>query len=245
MVGRVAFVTASVKGLGRAFALGLAKHGCDLVIHHRKNPAEAEQTAQEIQALGRRVLIVKGNLNSVATVRQIFAQILASFGRIDIVVNNAGVYHKNPIAEVTEAEFDETFSINTKIPFFIMKECAKHMADNGRIINVTTSFLTVVMPSISTYGGSKAALEHLSKSFAKEVGHRGITVNMVAPGPVNTDMLLNSTSEDTIEAYKAQSPARRVGEVDDIVPVVTFLASPAAQWVSAQTIFVNGGMASR
>ncbi|KAG0291575.1 hypothetical protein BGZ98_002964 [Dissophora globulifera] len=245
MIGKVAFVTGSSQGMGKAFAVALAKRGCNLVIHHRKNPEEAELTAQEIRGLGRKVLIVQGDLNTVGTVEKVFPQIMAAFGRIDIVVNNAAFIYACPIGDTTEAQYDEIFAVNTKVPFFIMKECAKHMSDNGRVINITTTSLGELAPMVSTYVGSKAALEHFSRSFSKEVGPRGITVNMVAPGPVSTVGLLNFAPEFVLDTYKTQASAGRLGEINDIVPAVEFLASPAAQWVTAQTIFVNGGIHAR
>ncbi|KAG0291796.1 hypothetical protein BGZ98_002872, partial [Dissophora globulifera] len=242
LIGKVALVTASYKGLGKGFAIALARRGADLVIHHRKNPVEAEQVAQEIQALGRKVLITQGDLSTVTTAEKIFAETLSTYGRIDIVVNNAGMLNMGPIVDTTEASYDDVFNVNTKTPFFIMKECAKHMADNGRVINVSSTVLLMLEPGVSVYAGSKAALQHFTRAFSKEVGHRGITVNVVAPGPVDTDMLnnnLSSVTEEVREQFKAVA-----AQVDDIVPAVEFLASPAAQWVTAQTIHVNGGLAA-
>ncbi|KAG0282785.1 hypothetical protein BGZ98_006605, partial [Dissophora globulifera] len=202
--------------------------GADLVIHHRKNPVEAELVAQEIQALGRKVLITQGDLSTVAAAEKIFAEILSTYGRIDIVVNNAALLKVSAIVDTTEATYDDMFNVNTKTPFFIMKECAKHMADNGRVINIASVILLSLAPDVSVYAGSKAALEHFTRAFSKEVGHRGITVNVVAPGPVDTDMFndnISSMAEETRAEFKA-----KVGLVDDIVPAVEFLASPASQW---------------
>ncbi|KAG0296731.1 hypothetical protein BGZ98_000844 [Dissophora globulifera] len=121
-----------------------------------------------------------------------------------------------------------------------MKECAKHMADNGRVINIASGVLLMLEPDVSVYAGSKAALQHFTKVFSKEVGHRGITVNVVAPGPVDTDLLNNNISSLT-EEMKAEFKTN-MGHVDDIVPAVEFLASPAGQWVTAQTIHVSSGI---
>ncbi|KAK3814166.1 MAG: dehydrogenase [Benniella sp.] len=245
MVGKVAFITASAKNMGKHFALALAKRGCDVVVHHRKDAEEAEKTAQEIQALGRKTLIVQGELTSVSLIEEIFAKILASFGRVDIVVNNAGVVLKKPMAEITEAEYDQLFNINAKVPFFIMKECAKHMADNGRVINIGTTLLAITTGEYSAYAGSKAPLEDFTRALAKEVGARGITVNTIAPGPIDTPFFYGQETKESTAFFASLSVAGRLGDVKDIVPVVEFIASPAAQWINAQTLFVNGGVISR
>lgn len=184
MVGKVAFITGSAKNMGKAFALALARRGADIVIHHRKDTAEASKTATEIQSLGRRTLIVQGELTSVSVIEQIFAQILSTFGHIDIVINNAGMVLKKPMAEISEEEYDTLFAINAKVPFFIMKECAKHMAVNGRVINIGTTLLAITTGEYSAYAGSKAPLEDFTRALAKEAGARGITVNTIAPGKI-------------------------------------------------------------
>ncbi|KAF9899378.1 hypothetical protein EC991_008991 [Linnemannia zychae] len=245
MAGKVAFITGSAMNMGKEFALALARRGCDVVIHHLKEPAEADKTAREIQALGRKSLIVQGDLTTIALVEHIFTQIIASFGRIDIVINNAGVFLKKPIAEVIEAEYDQVFTINAKVPFFIMKECAKHMSDNGRVINITSSVVAIVTGGYSVYAGTKAALEQFSKGFAKEMGGRGITVNTIAPGPIDTPFFHEGETAQSAALYASLSVAGRLGQVYDIAPVVEFLASTGSQWVTAQTIFVNGGIAAR
>ncbi|KAK3844686.1 MAG: dehydrogenase [Linnemannia gamsii] len=245
MVGKVAFITGSAKNMGKHFALALARRGADIVIHHRKDAAEAEKTAQEIHALGRRTLIVQGELTSVSVIEQIFAQILATFKHIDIVINNAGVVLKKPMTEISEEEYDQVFAINAKVPFFIMKECAKHMANNGRVINIGTTLLAITTGEYSAYAGSKAPLEDFTRALAKEAGARGITVNTIAPGPIDTPFFYGQETKESTALFASLSVANRLGDVKDIVPVVEFIASPDAQWVTAQTLFVNGGVTSR
>ncbi|KAF9954324.1 hypothetical protein BGZ72_004670 [Mortierella alpina] len=245
MIGKVAFITGSAKNMGKQFALALARRGCDVVIHHRKDGAEAEKTAQEIQALGRKALIIQGELTSVPAIEQIFKQIMSTFGHIDIVVNNAGVVLKKPMTQISEAEYDQVFSINAKVPFFIMKECAKHMADNGRVINIGTTLLAITTGEYSAYAGSKAPLEDFTRAMAKEVGARGITVNTIAPGPIDTPFFYGQETKESTALFASLSVAGRLGDVKDVVPVVEFIASPASQWITAQTLFVNGGVTAR
>ncbi|KAG0084129.1 hypothetical protein BGZ93_004019 [Podila epicladia] len=245
LVGKVAFVTGSAKNMGKHFAIALARRGADVVIHHRKDAAEAEKTAHDIQALGRKAMIVQGELTSVTTIEQIFAQILATFGRIDIVINNAGMVLKKPMVEISEAEYDQIFNINSKVPFFVMRECAKHMSDHGRVINIGTTLLAITTGGYSAYAGSKAPLEDFTRAMAKEVGGRGITVNTIAPGPIDTPFFYGQETKQSTELFASLSVAGRLGDVKDIVPVIEFLASPGSQWVTAQTIFVNGGITAR
>ncbi|KAF9543708.1 hypothetical protein EC957_000563 [Mortierella hygrophila] len=245
MVGKVAFITGSAKNMGKAFALALARRGADIVIHHRKDTSEAQTAAQEIQSLGRRTLIVQGELTSVSVIEQIFAQILSTFGHIDIVINNAGVVLKKPMAEISEEEYDSLFAINAKVPFFIMKECAKHMADGGRVINIGTTLLAITTGEYSAYAGSKAPLEDFTRALAKEVGSKGITVNTIAPGPIDTPFFYGQETKESTALFASLSVAGRLGDVKDIVPVVEFIASPDSQWITAQTLFVNGGVTSR
>ncbi|KAG0320698.1 hypothetical protein BG000_003476, partial [Podila horticola] len=205
----------------------------------------AEKTAHEIQALGRKTLIVQGELTSVAVIEHLFAQILSTFGHIDIVINNAGTVLKKSMAEISEAEYDQVFNINAKVPFFVMRECAKHMADYGRVINIGTTLLAITTGGYSAYAGSKAPLEDFTRALAKAVGGRGITVNTIAPGPIDTPFFYGQETKESTALFASLSVAGRLGDVKDIVPVVEFIASPGAQWITAQTIFVNGGVTSR
>ncbi|KAF9115850.1 hypothetical protein BGX27_006091 [Mortierella sp. AM989] len=241
MVGKVVFITGSAKNIGKHFALALAKRGCNIVIHHRKDTKEAEKTSQAIQALGRKTLIIQGELTSVSVIENIFAQILSTFGHIDIVINNAGVVPKKPATEISEQEYDQVFDINAKVPFFVMKECAKHMADNGRIINIGTTLLAITTGEYSAYAGSKAPLEDFTRAVAKEIGAREITVNTIAPGPIDTPFFHGQETKESVAFFASLSVAGRLRTVKDIVPIVEFIASPGSQWVTAQTIFVNGG----
>jgi len=247
LTGKVAIVTGSARNMGRAFAEALARNGADITIHHHGSASrgDAEAAAQSVRAFGRRAIIVDGDLADLAVIRRLFDDTLAAFGRVDIVVNNAGVIVKKPLVEVTEAEFDRAFGINAKAAFFVMQEAARRMTDGGRIINLGTTLLAATTPNYAVYAGSKAPLEDFTRALAKEIGRRGITVNTIAPGPIDTSFYHSQESAQAVAYATQASVAGRLGSVADIVPVVEFLASPRSQWITAQTLFVNGGYLAR
>ncbi len=245
--GKVALVTGSARNMGRAFAVALARRGADVAVHHHgaSSRADAEETARLVRDAGGRAVVAAADLGDVAAIRRLYDDTVAALGRIDIVINNAGAIVKKPMVELTEADFDRLFAINAKAAFFVMQEAARRMADNGRIINLGTTLLAATTPFYSAYAGSKAPLEHFTRALAKEIGARGITVNTVAPGPIDTPFYHAEENEQSTAYVTRAAALGRLGRVDDIVPVIEFLASPRSQWVTAQTIFVNGGYLAR
>jgi NAD(P)-dependent dehydrogenase (short-subunit alcohol dehydrogenase family) len=231
--------------MGRAFAEALARGGADVVVHHHASEADAREAVRLIEAQGQRAHVVAGDLAEVAVVRRLFDEAIRAFGRVDIVVNNAGMIVKKPFIEITEADFDRSFAINAKAAFFVMQEAAKRISDNGRVINIGTTLLAATTANYSVYAGSKAPLEDFTRALAREIGARGVTVNTIAPGPIDTAFYHAQESPQAVAYATHASVANRLGRVDDIVPVVEFLASPASQWVTAQTLFVNGGYLAR
>ncbi len=247
LAGKVAIVTGARNNLGRAFAVALARNGADVVIHYHRAATrmEAEETARLVGSHGVRALLVEGDLSKVAQVRNLYDLAIRELGHIDIVINSAGYIRKCPFVEITEEEFDRSFGINAKAVFFSMQEAAKRLSDNGRIINIGTSLLGATTGFYSVYAGSKAPLEHFTRALAKEVGARGITVNTIAPGPVDTPFFHGQETPQSVEYVKKAAVSGRLATVDDIVGTVEFLASPRAQWISAQTIFVNNAYVAR
>jgi NAD(P)-dependent dehydrogenase (short-subunit alcohol dehydrogenase family) len=244
---KVAIVTGAARNMGRAFSVALARSGAAVVIHHHgaSSRSDAEETARLVREAGGRAHLVEGNLAELATVRRLFDDAIAQFGRVDIVINNAGVIVKKPIVEVTEEDFDRSFGINAKAAFFVMQEAARRMADNGRIINMGTTLLAATTGNYGVYAGSKAPLEDFTRALAKELGKRGITVNTVAPGPIDTSFYHAQESPQAVAYATNASAAGRLGRIEDITPIIEFLTSPASQWVNAQTLFVNGAYLSR
>ena len=247
LAGKVAVITGAARNLGRAFAVALAKGGAGVVVHHRaaSSREDAERTAALVREAGTRAIVVEGELAQVENVRRLFDEAKRAFGRVDIVVNNAGVIVKKPFVEITEADFDRSFGTNAKAAFFVMQEAARCLGEGGRIINMGTTLLAATTGFYSVYAGSKAPLEDFTRALAKEIGARGITVNTVAPGPIDTPFYHGQENAQSTAYASQASVAKRLGAVEDIVPVIEFLASPRSQWVTAQTIFVNGGYLAR
>jgi len=245
--GKVAIVTGARANMGRAFAQTLAELGANVVIHyHRESTrSEALETAKLVSDAGAKYELVTGNLGDLATVKRIFDTAEKSFGGVDIVVNNAGAIIKKPLAEFTDEEFDQLDQVNHRGLFYSLREASRRIREDGRIINIGTSLLAGAAPGYSVYSGTKAAVEEYTRTLAKELGGKNVTVNCIAPGPINTPFFWSQENERS-GAYAAKlAPAGRLGEVSDVVPLVRFISSPESQWVNGQTLFVNGGYLTR
>jgi len=245
--GKVAIVTGARNNLGRGFSVALAEMGANIVIHqhYAKTMEQAKKTAQLCEQHGVRTKIYTADLEPIANVRRMYDVALEEFGRIDIVVNNAGRIKKAPLAEISEEEYDRCAGINNKALFFSMQEAAKRMSDHGRIINIGTSLLSASTPFYSVYAGTKAGMEEYTRMMALEVGKRKITVNVVAPGAIDTPFFHGQETPQTVNYISNATPSKRLGKVSDIVPVVAFLASPESQWMTGQTVWVNDGYTTR
>jgi NAD(P)-dependent dehydrogenase (short-subunit alcohol dehydrogenase family) len=186
--GKVAIVTGASRNLGRAFSEMLATEGASVVVHYNdpNKKSEADDTAAKIQENGSKAIVEQADLTKTSEIKKLFDQTMKEFGRLDILINTAGAVLKKPFVDITEEEYDRMFAINAKAAFFCMQEAAKRMADNGRIINMETSLVGATTPYYSAYAGSKAPLEDFTRALAKEIGNRGITVNNIAAGPLNT-----------------------------------------------------------
>jgi NAD(P)-dependent dehydrogenase (short-subunit alcohol dehydrogenase family) len=247
LAGKAAIITGSARNMGRQFAAALARMGADIVVHHhgKTSRADADETVRLVVAHRRRAIVLDGDLSETAVVKQLFDACLAEFGRVDVVINNAGLVLKKAFVEITEEDFDRSFGINAKAAFFVMQEAARRMSDGGRVINVGTTILGATIPRYAVYAGSKAPLEDFTRALAKEIGGSGITVNTVAPGPIDTPFYHGQETAESAARAAQASVAGRLGRPEDIVPVIEFLASPRSQWITGQTIFVNGGYLAR
>lgn len=244
--GKVAIVTGGTANLGKLFADSLASDGADVMVHYNsaRREEEAGSVVQELQDRGVEAASHRADLTAVANITGLVDATVERFGHWDILVNTSGIIVRKPLAETSEEEYDRSFAINAKIPYFLMREAYTKMADHGRIINIVTTQVAVTAPTYSAYAGSKGPVEHFTKAFSKEIGSRGITVNCIAPGPQKTSFLYGAETDETLKWLAGQTISGELGTPEDVVPVMRFLAAPETSWVTAQTVYVNGGMIS-
>jgi len=240
---KTAIITGSSRGLGKKTAIELAKSGANLVINYHSNEEEARATVDEILSNGGNAIAVKADVSKNEEVNHLFERTLEHFGKIDILVNNAGIMMTKFLKDFSEEDFEKQFSINVKSVFLMMKKASETIEPNGRIINISSSTSRLMLPTYAIYSATKSAVEQMSRVFAKEIGSKGITVNSVLPGPIHTELFLEGKSEEMIKRIAGLSAFNRIGEVEDIVPVILFLCSEESQWITGQSIGINGGMA--
>lgn len=243
LANKTAIVTGASRGLGKEIALLLAAHGATVVINYANNTGEAEKVADHINTTGGKAMAIRADISDAAAVTNLFNQTIEQFGKVDIVVNNAGIMITKPVKDTTEEDFDQQFRINVKSIFLSMKEAAVKMSNNGRIINISSSVTRLMMPGYATYAATKAAVEQMSRVFAKEIGPKGITVNSVSPGPLNTELFLKDKTPEMVQRIAGLSAFNRIGETEDIAPIILFLAGDESYWITGQNIGCNGGMA--
>ncbi|AJY74282.1 SDR family oxidoreductase [Paenibacillus beijingensis] len=239
--GKVALVTGASRGIGQKIAETLASAGAKVVVNYASSPAKAEEVVNGIRQSGGEAIAVQADIGKVSEVERLFDETLRAYGRLDILVNNAGVLATKPLTSITEEDFDKHFAINVKGTFFAIQQAARVMSENGRIINFSTSIVGMMLPTYSLYAGTKGAVEQFTRHLAKELGPKKITVNAIAPGPVNTELFTAGKSEEQIRMYASMNAFGRLGETEDITKVVLFLASDESQWINGQTIRANGG----
>jgi 3-oxoacyl-[acyl-carrier protein] reductase len=242
--GQSALVTGSSRGIGKEIALELARSGCNRIVvnHYGDSATTADATVAEIRALGADVLLMEADIRSRQQVEAMFDQAIARFGRLNILVNNAGVQTWKPLLDVTEEEWDLVVDTNLKGCFLCTQQAARHMKDHGgAIVNVGSGCNKLAFPRLVAYTASKGGLEMFTKEAAVELGPYGIRVNCVAPGSIESERT-RQEDPDYAGTWSRLTPLRRVGTVADIAPVVAFLASKGASFVSGQTIWIDGGL---
>lgn len=244
LVGKVALVTGASRGIGRAIALKLAADGAKVAINFAGNLAKAEEVKAEIEGFGGEVILVQGDVSNFETVTEIVKNVLDAWGRIDILVNNAGITRDNLLLKMTEEDFDAVIGTNLKGVFNCTKAVTKLMMKqrSGRIINMSSVVALNGNISQANYAAAKAGIIGFTKSAAKELASRGVTVNAVAPGFIETDM--TGAINDKLKAEMVSAiPLGRVGKPEDIANTVAFLVSENASYITGQVICVDGGMA--
>jgi 3-oxoacyl-[acyl-carrier protein] reductase len=242
LAGKAALVTGASRGIGRAIALRLAADGAAVVVNYAGSVRHAEDVVAEIERAGGKAVAVQADVGRVADVVRLFDAAIERFGRLDILVNNAGALVTKPVAEVGEEEFDRLFAVNVKGTFFGCREAAKRMADGGRVVNFSSSTTAMMLPGYAAYVATKGAVEQLSHVFAKEVGSRGITVNVVSPGPTDTELFGQGKTEEQKQGFARMAALGRLGRPEDIAAVVAMLVGPDAGWVTGQNVRANGGL---
>ena len=239
---KVAIVTGASKGIGQSIAQRLAADGMQVVVHYGKDEAGARATVEQITKAGGKAKALGAEVSSAKDVKKLFEDTRAAFGRVDVLVNNAGVNAGMiPIADLSEADFDRMIATNTKGVFLMMREAARAIGEDGRIISIATTLALTARPGFGGYAASKAAVEGLTRVLARELAPRRITVNAVAPGPVDTALFRTGKTEAQVKASEAFSPMNRLGKPEEIASVVSFLAGSESSWVTGQVVRANGG----
>lgn len=241
--GKVALVTGASRGIGREIALELAREGCNVAVNYSGSEAKANEVVDEIKGLGREAIAVQCNVSDSDAVQAMVKETIGQFGSVDILVNNAGITRDNLLMRMKEAEWDDVININLKGVFLCTKAVTRHMMKqrSGRIINISSIVGVSGNPGQANYVAAKSGVIGLTKTTAKELAPRGITVNAIAPGFISTDMT-DQLPEDVRNEMLKQIPLSRFGDPQDIAKVVTFVASESASYMTGQTLHIDGGM---
>jgi 3-oxoacyl-[acyl-carrier protein] reductase len=240
---KVAIVTGSSRGIGANIAKVFSRAGAKLVVHYVSNHAAANRVIGEIHNEGGEAIAIRADEAEVTEVKALFDAAIAQFGKVDILINNASIAIYKRIRDTTDDDFDRIFSINVSGVFLMLREAATRLENGGRIVNFSSSVTRMMMPSYGPYSATKAAVEQLTRVFAKEVGQRCITVNSVSPGPTNTGLFTEGKNEETIKRLASMAAFGRIGEPEDIARVVLLLVSDEASWITGQNVGANGGFA--
>ncbi|MGE8943666.1 SDR family oxidoreductase [Leptospira interrogans] len=238
---KVAIVTGAGRGMGSAIAERLAEDGTSVVINYASSADAAEKVVAKIEASGGRALSAPADVANPAQVARMFDSAVDAFGGVDIVVNNAGIMPIGALADFDDASFAKLIDTNLKGSFNTMREASRRLRNGGRVVNFSSSVVGLYQPTFGVYAATKAAVEALTVVMAREMAGRDITVNAVAPGPVQTE-LLSHAPQEVLDHLAEMTPLRRLGQPKDIAGVIAFLVSNDGRWINGQTIRANGGI---
>ncbi|MEZ5425507.1 MAG: 3-oxoacyl-ACP reductase family protein [Pyrinomonadaceae bacterium] len=240
---KVAFVTGGSRGIGEAIAVKLAENGADIVITYVSSAERAEEVVEKIESFGVRGLAIKADAFEAENVIEAVKKAAEEFGKIDILVNNAGILELNHVSESTLEDFDRMINVNVRAVFAATIEAVKTMPENGRIITIGSgSGDQALLPTASLYSMSKAAVKLLTKGWARDLGGKNITANIIQPGPVDTDM--NPADGEFSEMFSSMTALGRYGKGEEIADLTAFLASPRANYITGATINIDGGLSA-
>jgi len=237
-----AIVTGAGKGIGAAIARRLSRDGFQVVINYASDGAAANALVQSLETEGGKAIAIQGDVAATATHERLFDAAEQAFGPVGILVNNAGTMRNSAIAQASDEDFEQQCAVNLGGVFRGMRIAANRLADGGRIVSLSSSVVGLYQPNYGLYAATKAAVEALTKVLAKELGPRGIRVNAVAPGPVETGFFLVGKPAELVETIRQANPLGRLGQPDDIAAIVAFLAGPDGDWVNGQVLRANGGI---
>ncbi|KAF2090126.1 NAD(P)-binding protein [Saccharata proteae CBS 121410] len=252
LAGKVALVTGSSRGIGKAILLRLAAHGANVVVNYVSSSSAAESVAKEARRMGVEAICVQADVSKQQDLANLFQKTKQEFGRLDIVMSNSGIEHFGKLEEVTEDEIDKVFGVNVKGQFMVAQQASKYLEDGGRLFLISSISAVMGIRDHALYAASKAAVQGMVKCLAWDFGSRQITVNAIAPGGVKTDMYAEVAAKyipggdkltvDEIDAKLGQwSPLGRPGFPEDVAGIIAMLSGPEAQWITGQTIHASGG----
>eukprot|EP01093_Parvamoeba_rugata_P001592 TRINITY_DN1194_c0_g1_i7.p1 TRINITY_DN1194_c0_g1~~TRINITY_DN1194_c0_g1_i7.p1 ORF type:complete len:245 (+),score=57.56 TRINITY_DN1194_c0_g1_i7:101-835(+) len=238
---KVIIVTGASRGIGQEIAFLLAENGAKIVVNHSNSEKDAEATVIKIKNSGGNAIAIKADVSDRNQVTQLFDQTIEEFGKVHVLINNAGVMFNKKLKDNTQEDFNKLFDVNVKGVFNTLQEADSKLSDNGNIINISSSTVKLMFPTYALYSASKAAVEQMTRVFSKEIG-RGISVNALAPGATETELFLNGKSQEFIDKLSSMNAFDRLAQPIDIARVVLFLASDDSKWISGQTIGANGAL---
>jgi 3-oxoacyl-[acyl-carrier protein] reductase len=243
--GKVAIVTGASKGIGAAIAKHLAAEGAAVVVNYSSSKEGADRVVSEIKSKGGKAIAVQANVAKQADIERLFTETQKAYGRLDILINNAGIYEFSPLENVTAEHFHRQFDLNVLGLVLVTQQAARHFGpDGGSVVNISSVVAHSPVATASVYSATKAAVDAITRSLAKELGPRSIRVNSINPGMVETEGLHGAgiAASDFRKATEAQTPLGRIGQPEDIAPAAVFFASSDSAWITGETLTISGGM---
>ena len=242
--GKVALITGGSKGIGKATALALHKLGAKIVVNYGRDTAAADAFVKELGG-DSNAFAIQADAGSIAGVEKLVNEAVAKYGKLDIVIPNAGVLAMKTVSATTEADFDHSFHLNVKGPYFLVQKAIPHMGPGSSIVLISTTqcAASTVSAPYTLYNATKGAIEQMTRTISKDLGSKEINVNCVSPGPTGTELFFEGKDEKVLNAIASLNPHSRIGKPEEVADAIAFLCTPSARWISGQNLRVNGGHA--